>query len=410
MSLTKSICRAALSSSLAAALLLVGPAPARAAQLTEVAGVCEGSSNPTFYPNSHRMAVVSPRVLALYDPHGTGQQLVYRDAGEWRTQTWGDVTDGYFPDPQKADRTASIALARDGRGRQHAWVATTGHNFDTDYLVSVQLRRLSDLNNASGPRVGRALIVQGAERGNARVDLAFERAPSGGYRGVLTWLRRTGDNAYALTVAWFSNLGADLPKIHSRRTLFTSSNDVPTSTLVPVPGGIRLVTTDENGELRIFEHRARDPLRTWRTGTASVHAGSEARPSAVRLNSGATLAAVEVTPGNDLVEVTEFSATGGSAVPSLTLTGYEDPALSRVGPNAFLVMIRDDDGAVVSREYSPSTGWSSTDVVEIGSSGAENFAWPNPVRSGKTHLRFLVDGAKCSTRSANAVLSYQRRV
>jgi hypothetical protein len=410
MSLSNSICRIGLSCGLAVALLLVGSAPARAAQLIEVAGDCQGSSNPTFYPNSHRIAVVSPRVLALYDPHGTGQQLVYRDTGPWRTDTRGDVTDGYFPDPQKADRTASIALARDGRGLQHAWVATTGHNFDTAYIVSVQLRRLSELTNASGPRVGRPLIVQGAERGNARVDLAFERSPAGAYRGVLTWLRRAGDNDYALTVAWFTNLGADLPQIHSRKTLFTSSNDVPTSTLVPVPGGIRLVTTDESGGLRVFEHRSQDPLGTWRKGTASVYAGPEARPSAVRLNSGATLAAVEVTPGNDLVEVTKFSATGGSAVSSLILTGYEDPALTRVGPNAFLVMIRDDDGAVVSRRYSPSTGWSSTDVVEIGSNGTENYAWPNPVRSGTTHLRFLIDGAKCSARNANAVLSYQRRV
>lgn len=170
------------------------------------------------------------------------------------------------------------------------------------------------------------------------------------------------------------------------------------------------MTTDESGGLWVFEHRAEDPLRTWRRGTASVHAGPEARPSAVSLSSGATLAAVEVTPGDDLVEVTQFSATGGSAVPSLALSGYEDPALTRVGPNALLVMVRDDDGAVVSRQYSPSTGWSATDVVEIDSNGTENYAWPNPVRSGKTHLRFLVDGPKCSTRNANAVLSYQRRV
>jgi hypothetical protein len=410
MSLSNSIPRPALSACLVAALLLAGPAPARAAQLTEVAGMCEGSSNPTFYPNSHRLAVVSPRVLALFDPHGTGQQLVYRDSGPWRTETRGDVGDGFFPDPQKADRTASIALAPDGSGRQRAWVATTGHNFDTDYLVAVQLRRLSELKNADGPRVGRALIVQGAERGNARIDLAFERAPSGAYRGVLTWLRRTGDDAYALTVAWFTNLGVDLPKIHHRTTLFTSTNETPTATLVPVPGGIRLVTTDESQRLRVFEHRAQDSLGTWRMGGASVYAGPEARPSAVHLNSGATLSAVEVAPGDDLVEVTRFSATGESSTPSLSLSGYEDPALTRVGPNALLVMIRDEDGAVVSRQYDPTTGWSATDVVEIASGGGEEYAWPNPVRSSKTHLRFLVDGANCSTRSANAVLSYQRKL
>src|ERR687896_5152 len=325
MSFSNSIARTALSLCLMVALLAGPVRPARAAELTEVAGVCEGSSNPTFYPNSHRMVVVSPRVLAVYDPHGTGQQLVYRDSGPWRTETRGAVTDGYFPDPQKAARTGAIALAPDGRGRQHAWVATTGHNFDTDYLVSVQLRRLSELKNANGPRVGRALIVQGAERGNARIDLAFERAPSGAFRGVMTWLRRTGDSAYALTVAWFTDLGVDLPRIHHRTTLFTSSNDIPTSTLVAVPGGIRLVTTDASGRLRVFEHRAQDRLGTRQKGSASVSAGSEARPSAVRLASGATLAAVEVTAGDDLVEVTEFSATGESSLPSLSLPATRIP-------------------------------------------------------------------------------------
>ena len=94
----------------------------------------------------------------------------------------------------------------------------------------------------------------------------------------------------------------------------------------------------------------------------------------------------------------------------MSLPGYEDPALTRVGSNALLVMVREDDGAVVSRQYSPTTGWSATDVIEIGSEGGGNYAWPNPVRSSKTHLRLLVDGARCSTRSANAVLSYQRKI
>jgi hypothetical protein len=403
--------RFGLGAALVALLLLAGPVrPARAAELTEVAGACEGSSNPTFYANSHRMAVVSPRVFALYDPHGTGQQLVYRDgAGPWRSQTRGAVDDGYFPDPQKADRTASIAAATDGSGRQHAWVATTGHNFDTDYLVSVQLRRLSELKNPNGPRVGGALIVQGAERGNARVDLAFERAPWGARRGVLTWLRRTGDNAYALTVAWFTNLGVDKPRIHHRTTLFTSSTDAPTSSLVPIPGGMRLVSTDADGDVRVFEHRASDPLGAWRRGAAAHRFSLDARPSAVRLDSGSTLVAAEADATDDVVEVVRYSPTGGSATLSLRLVDYEDPALTRVGTDAFLVMVRENDGAVVSVQYNEDLGWSS-EVPEIGSAGGGNYAWPNPVRSGRTTLRFLVDGAKCATRSANAVLSYQRQI
>jgi hypothetical protein len=394
-----------------AGLLTVVPVPAQAAELTEVAGTCDGSSNPTFFPNNHRVAVTSPRTLALYDPHGTGQQLVYRDgSGPWLTRTRGAVSNGRFPDPQKADRPASIALARDAQGVQRGWVATSGDNFDPDYLVSVQLRRLSGLKHADGPLVGRALTVQGAERGNARVDLAFERAPSGARRGVLTWLRRTGDNAYGLTVAWFTNLGVDAPRIHHRTTLFTTSSDSPTPTLVPVPGGMRLVTTEGDGDVRVFEHRAHAPLSSWRAGSATARVSLDARPSAVRLDSGRTLVAVEAASTDDAVEVIRFSSPGGSVATALRLTGYEDPSLTRVGPDTVLVMVRENDGAVVSRHYSPSSGWSSSDVVEIGPESGGNYAWPNPVRSSRTHLNFIVDGAKCPTHNANAVLSYQRQI
>ena len=326
-----------------AGLLTVVPVPAQAAELTEVAGTCDGSSNPTFFPNNHRIAVTSPRTLALYDPHGTGQQLVYRDgSGPWLTRTRGAVSNGRFPDPQRADRPASIALARDAQGVQRGWVATSGDNFDPDYLVSVQLRRLSGLRHADGPLVGRALTVQGAERGNARV--------------VLTWLRRTGDNAYGLTVAWFTNLGVDAPRIHHRTTLFTTTSDSPTPTLLPVPGGMRLVTTEGDGDVRVFEHRAHAPLSRWRVGSATARVSLDARPSAVRLDSGRTLVAVEAASTDDAVEVIRFSSPGGSVATALRLTGYEDPSLTRVGPDTVLVMVRENDGAVVSRHYSPSSG------------------------------------------------------
>ena len=320
------------------------------------------------------------------------------------------MSNGRFPDPQRADRPASIALARDAQGVQRGWVATSGDNFDPDYLVSVQLRRLSGLKHADGPLVGRALTVQGAERGNARVDLAFERAPSGARRGVLTWLRRTGDNAYGLTVAWFTNLGVDAPRIHHRTTLFTTTSDSPTPTLLPVPGGMRFVTTEGDGDVRVFEHRAHAPLSRWRVGSATARVSLDARPSAVRLDSGRTLVAVEAASTDDAVEVIRFSSPGGSVATALRLTGYEDPSLTRVGPDTVLVMVRENDGAVVSRHYSPSSGWSSSDIVEIGPESGGNYAWPNPVRSSRTHLNFIVDGAKCPTRSANAVLSYQRQI
>jgi hypothetical protein len=232
------------------------PAPGRGlAARSEIAGPCDGSSNPTFLSNNRRLATTAGRrVLALYDPHGSGQQLVWRDRGRgWSTRTRGAVADGFMPGDRGGDRPASIALARDAAGRQHAWVVWGGHDFG--HLLSVEMRRLSQLDRAGGPRVGPELtIARAGNRGHARPTIAFERGRRGP-KGVVAWLGRA-ESSYDLVVQWFTNLNDDTPRMHHRTVLFSSGRASPTPTLVAGRRGTRLVTTTPAGRLAVFAHSA----------------------------------------------------------------------------------------------------------------------------------------------------------
>ena len=95
--------RATLAGIVALVGLTAGSLPAHAADdgVTQVApDPCNsGSSNPTFYSNNHRMVVTAGhRQLALFDPHGAGVTLRWRDPGStWKGSTTGAVNNGHFP-------------------------------------------------------------------------------------------------------------------------------------------------------------------------------------------------------------------------------------------------------------------------------------------------------------------------
>ena len=89
----------------------------------------------------------------------------------------------------------------------------------------------------------------------------------------------------------------------------------------------------------------------------------------------------------------------------LSLTGWRHPTIATDGTDAWIVMVRGSDSAVVSRQFTPGTGWSGTDRVEIaGASGGH--AWPNAARTVDGRLRFMVQGA--SSGESSSVLAYQR--
>jgi hypothetical protein len=397
---------------LAAAILLPSWSPTRAGELTNVAGRCKGSSNATFYPSNHRVAVTKRgRWLVLYDVHGVGQQLVWRNSANsrWRTRTRGDTSHGFIPDGRLGDRPASIALAPDKRGRQHAWIVWSGYEFAQNPLP-VKMRRLSGLDAPGGPRVGRSVKIAKMGKGNARVDVAFERAGGGRFRGVISWVRRIRRHRYQLVVRWFTQLGTNTPPTHHGRVLVAGRRPSLTGTLVPSRRGMRLVARTASGKLKVFTHPRRAPLWKWRRSEAGIPVSAGARPSGVMLGRGRVGAAAESSSRRDVVTVVRFSPTGKKARVMLRLRGHGEPTLAARGDRAWLVMTRRRDGAVVSRSFRLGSGWTQRDRLEIGSRNGTGHRWPNVLRAPRGRLGLILGGPGCPTSNARSVLAYQRKI
>jgi hypothetical protein len=395
---------------LLAPILLFSLSPAHAGELTRVAGRCEGSDHATFYPSNRRVAVTKDgRWLSVYDVHGVGQQLEWRNSTStrWRTRTRGTASHGFLSDGRLGDRPASIAVARDARHRQHAWVVWSGFEFAKNPLP-VKMLRLSGLDARGGPRIGRTVKVRRVGRGNAGVDVAFERRAKHRFRGVVSWIRRSRRHEYQLVIRWFTRLGSDKPRFHHGRVLFTGHRPPSPGTLVPSRRGMRLVTRTPSGKLRMFTHRRRAPLKKWSRSRAGVRVSAHARPSAARFGRG-VLAAVESGSRRHVVKVVRFSSNGRRARVMLRLLGYRDPSIAVRGERAWLVMVR-RDGSVVSRKYRGGFGWSRRDRLEIGSRARGRYRWPNALRLPRRRLRFIVRGPGCGSSNATSVLAYQRRL
>ena len=372
----------------------------------EIAAPYTGSSDPTYYPSNHRLAITAAgRLLTLHGRHSSGVQLAWRDAGGgWQTRTTGAVVDGLLlGNTGTGDWPASIAVARDSAGAQHAWGVWSGAG--ENEIRPVQLRRMSNLDAATGPSVGPAVDVSPTGSVQDRPDLAFERTSSGAARGAVVWLKKTSDTSWDLVVSWFTNLDTATPSFTSPTVLHSATNSNVTATLVPTPSGLAAVVRAGTGPLRVFSHAASDPLGTWTAGATGMGASFKARPSAVALTSGAVVVAADTDTTNNVVKVQRFSAGGSPAAAELTLNGYAQPSLAGDGTNLWLVLIRRSDGAVVSRHYTPAGGWSATDTVEI--SGISGLAYPNTLRDVDGRLRFVVKGP-AGTSSRSAALSYQR--
>ena len=378
--------------------------------LTEVAPRCDGgSSNPTFYAGNRRTAVtVGGRVLVVYDPHGSGQQLKWRDAG---STTWSDDTRG-VPDGQLLapgdianDRTASIVVGRDSLGAEHAWVVYAGYDYNK--VSPVKMRRLSDLDSPLGPSVGPEVNLQPAGLGNTGVDMAFEDTASGP-RAVLSWVRRSASTQYQLMVAGLSSLDSDTPSLVETTALYTGSTATTSGTLVPSAAGMRVVA--KTSKLKLFAHALTAPPTSWTTGTAGVTVARKSKPTGVALSSGDILAVAESDTSAHITKVVRFSGNGNTATTELTTSsGYANPSIVHTtGDNALLVMVNRTTNSVVSRART-SGSWGS-DVTEVGPAAGGDYAWPNVLREPVGgYLRILIDGARCPTSTQrNQVLAYSR--
>ncbi|MDQ3955213.1 MAG: DNRLRE domain-containing protein [Actinomycetota bacterium] len=380
--------------------------------LSDVAPPEVGSSSPTYHAINHRVAVTeSGRILALHGRHSTGVQLAWRDPwGTWQNNTTGDLTDGLLlRGTGTGDWPASIALADDSNGAQHAWVVWTGAGYNSPRPV--EMRRLSDLDSPNGPTVGPKVTVAPAgvsgQTGNSKADIAFETAPDGTTRGVITWLRRLTETTWSYDYTWFTDVDSNTPSFHSAGTLFSYRSGSYQGTLESTPTGVTWVGRTVGGKLRAFMHDAGAPLAQWAQGPGvALSVGASAYPSAAAISSGGVLAVLESDTVNHVVSVVRFSPAGEQSAPELTLTGYLQPTIATDGAKAWVVMVRDSDGYVVSREFD-GTSWSSQDRVEIGPEGGGSHFWPNAVRHTDGRLRFIVEGPVGGP-NQNAVLAFQR--
>lgn len=368
--------------------LLPSPVAAANGELTRLAPACGGgASDSTFYGNNRRLAMsAGGRQLALYDPHGSGVQLSWKDPGDtaWSRQTQGQVSDGQLLGPDIAnDRPASIVVDPAGTT---GWVVWAGYTFRK--ISGVRMRRLTNLDAASGPSVGPEITLRLGGLGNVRVDAVYHAGSV-----YVSWTERTASTTYQLMAGRLSDTSA-IPILTDVATLWRGSSSAATGTLVSTGSGLRVAARTK--KLRIYSQLSG---ATWVEGSAGAMLSGKARPSAVALASGAILVAVQSDSVNDVVKVFKFDADGGGTpiVEVQSSFGYEEPTLVHAGgDNALLVMVRNSD-TLVSRTRTGGT-WSGGDTIELTSADSGNYAWPNALRHPTNgRLELLVSGANCAT-------------
>lgn len=373
--------------------------------LSQVADPLVGSSSPTYYGNQHRMAITeSGRLLAVHGLHATGVQLAWRDAaGNWQNQTRGDDPNGtLLSGAGTGDFPASIAIAEDSSGVEHAWVVFSRASFSSTKPRPVYMRRLSDLDSPAGPRVGPLVAVDSPPLGAYQSDIAFERTAAG-TRGVLLWSRKPSSGTYETVTGWFTDLDSDEPQVHHQAVIDSGSKSTRWGTLVPGEGMRIAARLGSNAQL-VLRHEPDAPLDSWSRGAPGIKGAGYG--SAVMLDSGETVNVLETDLVNHIVKVQRFSATGDPRPAELTLTGYSTPTIATDGQSLWVVMVRESDGYLVSREYRPGVGWTTEDRVEVAGEDGLLLSYPNLLRETDGRLRLLVQGPGTAPRAS--VFAYQR--
>ena len=386
--------------------------------LTTVAPATFGSSNLTDYPSQHRLAkTAAGRLLTVFGRHKSGVQLAWRDhRGGWETRTRGFTATGRLSaGTGTGDWPASIAVAADSHGDEHAWVVFAARNSGVPGPLT--LVRVSELDDPGGPSVGRPATVDSGH-GAWRPDLAFERAPDGTFRGVVLWGRPGGDGGFETPVGWFTDLESDSPSLTAVTVLQASASGRRVGTLEPSPPGMRIAVRGPEGRAGVFAHPAGAPLTTWEgpgggpplvEWALSTPGMSTLFPAAASFADGSLVLASESDPDNHTVSVQRFSPDGDPRPVELALTGYADPTVATDGSRIWLLAVRVSDGYVITREFTPGGGWTTNDRVEIGREGGGNHRSISPIRQVDSRLRFIVRGPLGGDRdNAAALLGFQR--
>jgi hypothetical protein len=154
-------------------------------------------------------------------------------------------------------------------------------------------------------------------------------------------------------------------------------------------------------------HDRAAPLTTWQAGAPGPALPSSSSPAGAALSDSSVVAAAVVDATNNVIEVQQFSASGGSVSRLARLAGYLQPTVVSDGARVWLVAVRVSDGALVSRAWSAAEGFAATDRVEVAGDAVGPIAWPNVLRQSDGRLRVLLEGGgSSSTRSS--VWSFQR--
>lgn len=374
--------------------------------LTQVAGPNGGAADPTSFSLQHRLAITdSGRLLSVYVPHRAGPQLAWRDpAGNWQTQSTGASDRGsLLTGIASGVNPASIVVGKDSTGNERAWVVFGASSSSS--TIPIYLRRLSNLDSPDGPKLGPLVVL--APGGGSKPDVQLVRKESGVTKAVVLWSRPGGSGTYELQSAWLEDLDSETPEISHRTMLSSSTSSKLWGTLASANGTVQAIART-GGRLVSFMHEPSEPPESWALRANGVSASGYGYHSAVSLESGKTLVAVESNATDHVVKVQRFLADNTASAAELALSGYAMPSLTTDGTSAWLVMIRRSDGYVVSRQFTPGSGWSTIDEVEIGAEGGGNYSAPSLLGQADGRLRLIVRGPAGSTVGANGVLAYQR--
>lgn len=151
--------------------------------VSTVAEPTVGSSDPTYFPTNHHLALTAGgRLLTVHGIHGIGVRLAWHDpAGLWQTRSRGPRTDGVLlADTRTGDWPASIVMGTDSSGGQVACVVWAGASPSSP--KPLQVRRLTDLDSPDGPVIGPLVTLDAPALGAARADIQIETDPSGAQR------------------------------------------------------------------------------------------------------------------------------------------------------------------------------------------------------------------------------------
>jgi hypothetical protein len=237
-----------------------------------------------------------------------------------------------------------------------------------------------------------------------KADLAVEEGPSGSRIAVI-WTRSSAGGGFEVLAGWITDTDTDTPVLTAKAILLENPSDNRYGTLVSTPNGIRAVLRAAGGRLQVWRHDILDPLTAWQSGNASTLVADQ--PIAVVLGDGTVLAATESDTNAGVVSVQRFSTTGQPLPVELQLAGYHQPTLAGGGGRVWLVMVRDIDGVVVSRELA-GAAWTTSDRIEIGPDGGGNHAWPNALRLADGRLTFIVRGPTGDKLTRSSVLGVDR--